>query len=127
MRDFRREGVAIVIESGELVHTICDFLNTFGYQTISARTHALAAERALQHHQIALLAAAVPAPDESRAGIFLEEASKRSRHIAVVLMLSDPLEQSVGAPESAVKIVKPFGYETLIEAIELSEFRALNN
>ena len=42
----------------------------------------------------------------------------------MVLMLSDPLEQSPGAPDTAVKIVKPFGYETLIEAIELSEIRA---
>lgn len=127
MRNFRRKGVAIVIESGELVHTICDFLKSFGYDAISAPTHELAAARALQHPTIALLAAAVPAPDESRAGIYLEEASKRNRHIAVVLMLSDPLEQSPGAPESAVKIVKPFGYETLIEAIELSEIRAQNN
>lgn len=127
MGNFRRKGVAIVIESGELAQTICDFLESFGYETISAPTHALAAERALQHDQIALLAAAVPAPDESRAGIYLEEAAKRNRHIAVVLMLSDPLEQSPGAPERAVKIVKPFGHETLIEAIELSEIRALNN
>jgi DNA-binding response OmpR family regulator len=127
VRNFRRKGVAIVIESGELVHTICDFLNSFGYETISAPTHALAAERALQHHQIALLASAVPAPDESMAGIYLEEASKRHSHIAVVLMLSDPLEQSPGMPACAVKIVKPFGYETLIEAIELSELRALKN
>lgn len=123
-RDFRRKGVAIVIEAGDLVQTICDFLQSFGYQPISAPTHALAAERALLHDEISLLAAAVPAPDESRAGIYLEEAAKRNDCIAVVLMLSDPLEQSPGAPERAVKIVKPFGQETLIEAIELSEARA---
>lgn len=127
MRDFRRKGVAIVIESGVLLDTICDFLTNFGYEAISAPTHALAAERALQRHQIALLAAAVPAPDENRAGIYLKEALSRNRHVAVVLMLSDPLEQSPGAPASAVKIVKPFGYETLIEAIELAETRAMNN
>lgn len=123
-RDFRRKGVAIVIEAGELVQTICDFLQSFGYQTISAPTHALAAERAMEHEKVSLLAAAVPAPDESRAGIYLEEAAKRSSGIAVVLMLSDPLEQSPGAPERAVKIIKPFGQETLIEAIELAETRA---
>ena len=33
--EFRRKGVAIVIEAGELVHTICDFLQSFGYETIS--------------------------------------------------------------------------------------------
>lgn len=123
-RDFRRKGVAIVIESGDLVLTLCDFLESFGYQPISAPTHALAAERALAHHEIALLVAAVPAPDESRAGIYLEEAAKRNLSIAVVLMLSDPLEQSPGAPERAVRIVKPFGQETFIEAIEMSELRA---
>lgn len=122
-REFRRKGVAIVIETGDLVQTICDFLQSFGYLPISAPTHALAAERALDHDEISLLVAAVPAPDESRAGIYLEEAAKRSQSIAVVLMLSDPLEQSPGAPERAVKIVKPFGQDTFIEAIELSELR----
>lgn len=123
-RGFRRKGVAIVIETGELAQILCDFLQSFGYQTISAPTHALAAERALEHDKVALLAAAVPAPDESRAGIYLEEAAKRNTGIAVVLMLSDPLEQSPGAPARAVKIVKPFGRQTLIDAIELSEARA---
>lgn len=122
-RDFRRKGVAIVIETGDLVQTICDFLRSFGYQPISAPTHALAAERALAHHEVSLLVAAVPAPDESRAGIYLEEAAKRNESIAVVLMLNDTLEQSLGAPERAVKIVKPFGQGTFIEAIELSELR----
>jgi hypothetical protein len=123
-RDFRRKGVAIVIETGDLVQTLCDFLLSFGYQPISAPNHALAAERALAHDKVSLLVAAVPAPDESLAGIYLEDAAKRHQSIAVVLMLSDPLEQSPGAPERAVKIVKPFGKETFIEAIELSEIRA---
>lgn len=123
-RDFRRKGVAIVIETGDLVQTLCDFLQSFGYQPISAPTHALAAERALAHDEVALLVAAVPAPDESRAGIYLEEAALRNEFIAVVLMLNDPLEQSPGAPERSVKIVKPFGQERFIEAIKLSELRA---
>lgn len=123
-RHFLRKGVAVVIETGELVHTLCELLEGFGYQAISAPTHALAAERALAHHEISLLAAAVPAPDESRAGIYLEEAAKRSEHIAVVLMLNDSLEQSPGVPDRAVKIIKPFGRQALIEAIELSEMRA---
>lgn len=124
--EFRRKGVAIVIETGDLVQTICDFLRSFGYEPISAPTHALAAERALFHHAISLLVASVPAPDESRAGIYIEEAAKRHSAIAVVLMLSDPLEQSPGAPDRAVKIVKPFGRGTFIEAIELSELRAVS-
>lgn len=127
MTDFRRRGVAIVIEAGELVQVICELLESFGYQTISATTHALAAERALAHDEISLLAACVPAPDESRSGIYLEEAATRNAHMAVVLMLSDPLEQSLDAPPCAVRIVKPFGRKTLVEAIELAETRAANN
>ncbi|WP_426699821.1 hypothetical protein ACPPVV_10425 [Rhodanobacter sp. Col0626] len=127
MSDFRRRGVAIVIEAGELVHVLCELLEGFGYQVIPAATHALAAERALAHDEIALLAACVPAPDESRAGIYLEEAATRNAHMAVVLMLSDPLEQSPSAPPCAVKIVKPFGRKTLVEAIELAEARAASN
>ena len=123
-RDFRRKGVAIVIETGDLVQTLCDFLRSFGYQAISAPTHALAAVRALAHDAVSLLVAAVPTPDESLAGIYLEQAAMRHKSIAVVLMHSDPLEQSPGAPERAVKIVKPFGQETFIEAIQLSELRA---
>ena len=123
-RDFQRKGVAIVIEAGDLVLTLCDFLRSFGYQPVSAPTHALAAERALAHDEFALLVAAVPAPDESRAGIYLEEAAMRNQSIAVVLMLSDTLELSPGAPQRAVKIVKPFGQEAFIEAIEMSELRA---
>lgn len=122
-REFRRKGVAIVIETGDLVQTICDFLRSFGYQPISAPTHALAAQRALDHDEIRLLVAAVPAPDESRAGIYLEEAAKRNASIAVVLMLNDTLEQSPGAPDRAVTIIKPFGQHAFIEAIELSELR----
>jgi hypothetical protein len=122
--DFHRHGVAIIIESGELVHTLCDLLESFGYQAISAPAHALAAERALAHDRIELLVACVPAPDESRAGIYLEEAAKTNPHLAVVLMLSDPLEQSPDAPARAVKIVKPFGRKILVGAIELAETRA---
>ncbi len=123
--DFLRHGVAIVIESGDLARTLCDLLESFGYQAISAPTHALAAERAIAHTSIELLAACVPAPDESRAGIYLEEAAKLNPHLAVVLMLSDPLEQSPGAPARAVKIKKPFGRKALIEAIQLAEARAV--
>lgn len=121
---FRRKGVAIVIETGDLVLTICDFLQSFGYRPVSAPTHALAAKRALDHDEVTLLVAAVPAPDESRAGIYMEEAATRNVGIGVVLMLNDSMEQSPGAPARAVKIVKPFGRESFIEAIELSELRA---
>ncbi len=124
MADFHRHGVAIIIESGELVHTLSDLLESIGYRPISAPTHALAAERALEHEKIELLLACVPAPDESRAGIYLEEAAKSNPHLAVVLMLSDPLEQSPDAPARAVRIVKPFGRKILVGAIELAETRA---
>ncbi len=124
MGNFRRNGIAIVIESGELAHVLCELLESFGYHAISAPTHALAAERALAHHEIALLATCVPAPDESQSGIYLAEASTRNAHMAVVLMLNDPREQSPDAPDCAVRIVKPFGQQTLIEAIELAEAKA---
>lgn len=124
MSEFQRQGFAVVIEVGELAQLLCDTLHSFGYRTLSAPTHALAAERALAYQAIDLLAACVPAPDETRAGIYLEEAAMRNRHMAVLLMLSDPLEQSLDAPDRAVKIVKPFGHKTLIAAIEAAEARA---
>jgi hypothetical protein len=124
MGDFHRRGVAIIIEAGELVHMLCEFLESFGYQSVAAPSHAEAARRAQAYDHIALLAACVPAPDESRAGIYLEEASSHNPHLAVVLMLSDPLEQSPGAPARAVKLVKPFGRSALIEAIEKAESKA---
>ncbi len=127
MGDFHRQGVAIVIETGELVRVLCETLENFGYEAISAPTHAQAAERAREHETIALLAACVPAPDESRAGIYLEEASSRNALLAVVLMLSDPLEQSGGAPARAVELVKPFGRQALIQAIEHAEIKAVNS
>ena len=127
MGDFLRHGVAIVIDSGDVVQTLCDLLESFGYRAISAPTHALAAERVLAHNSIALLAACVPAPDESRARIYLEEAAKLNSRLAVVLMLNDPLEQSPGAPARAVEIKKPFGRKALIEAIQLAEARAAEN
>lgn len=124
MSDFQRQGVAVVIEVGELAQMLCDTLQSFGYRTVSAPTHALAAERALAHERIDLLAACVPAPDESHAGIYLEEAARRNVHMAVLLMLADPLEPSPDAPDRAVKIIKPFGHRTLIAAIELAETKA---
>lgn len=124
MSDFRRQGIAVVIEAGELAEMLCETLNSFGYRTFSAPTHALAAERARGCEQVDLLAACVPAPDESRAGIYLEEAAKRNANMAVLLMLADPLEASPEAPDCAVKIVKPFGHKTLIAAIELAESKA---
>jgi hypothetical protein len=122
--DFQRQGFAVVIEVGDMVQMLCDTLNSFGYHAISAPTHAKAAERALAYDRIDLLVACVPAPDESRAGIYLEEASRRNSHMAVLLMLADPLEQPTGAPERAVRIVKPFGHKTLIAAIEMAEEKA---
>lgn len=124
MGDFHRHGVAIVIETGELVQVLCETLESFGYHAIPASSHAHAAEHALAHEKIALLAACVPAPDESRAGIYLAEASLRDVHLPVVLMLSDPLEQSHGAPARAVKLVKPFDRQALTQAIELAEAKA---
>lgn len=124
MSNFQRQGIAVVIEAGELAQMLCDTLQSFGYTVLTAPNHALAAERALAHHQIALLAACVPAPDESRSGIYLDEAAARNAHMAVVLMLADPLEQSLDAPACAVKIVKPFGHKTLVAAIELAEAKA---
>lgn len=127
MGDFHRQGIAIVIEAGELVDMLCEFLESFGYKAIPAPSHAHAAERALAHQKIALLATCVPAPDESLAGIYLEEAFSRNPQLPVVLMLSDPQEQSANAPANAVKLTKPFGRQALIQAIERAEAKAASD
>lgn len=125
MDKFRREGIAVVIEvRKDLADTVCDFLTSYGYRAISAPTHAKAAERAIEHHEVALLAASVPAPDESRAGIYLEEAARKNPGMAVVLMLSDPLEVAEDVPRQSIRIVKPFDREELIAAITSSEAMA---
>ncbi|MEO7067752.1 MAG: hypothetical protein ABI114_12635 [Rhodanobacter sp.] len=122
MDTFRRDGIAVVIEPRkDLADTVCDFLTTYGYRAISAPTHAEAAKRAIEHHQVTLLAASVPAPDESRTGIYLEEAARKNPGMAVVLMLSDPLEVEDDAPQQSIRIVKPFDREELIIAITSSE------
>lgn len=122
MDTFRREGIAVVIEPrADLASTVCDFLTTYGYRAISAPTHAEAAKRAIEHHEVALLAASVPAPDESRAGIYLEEAARKNPGMTVVLMLSDPHQVANDAPAQSIRIVKPFDRETLIAAIKSSE------
>lgn len=122
MDTFRRDGIAVVIEPRkDLADAVCDFLTNYGYRAISAPTHAEAAKRAVEHHQVALLAASVPAPDESRAGIYLEEAARKNPGMAVVLMLSDPLEVAEDAPQQSIRIVKPFDQEELIVAITSSE------
>lgn len=125
MHTFRRHGIAVVIEvRPDLAETVCDFLTSYGYLAISAPTHAEAAKRAVEHHQVALLAASVPAPDENRAGIYLDEAARKNPGMAVVLMLSDPLEVADDAPAQSIRIVKPFGREELIAAITSSEAKA---
>ena len=125
MHTFRRNGIAVVIEvRQDLAETVCDFLTSYGYQAISAPTHAEAAKRAVEHHHVALLAASVPAPDEGRAGIYLDEAARKNPGMAVVLMLSDPLEVADDAPAQSIRIVKPFGREELIAAITSSEAMA---
>ncbi|WEN14284.1 hypothetical protein PY254_13695 [Rhodanobacter sp. AS-Z3] len=122
MDRFRRDGVAIVIEARkDLADTVCDFLSTYGYRAIAAPTHAEAAKRAVDHHEVALLAASVPAPDETRAGVYLEDAARKNPGMAVVLMLSDPLEVADDAPPQSIRIVKPFDREALIVAITSSE------
>lgn len=125
MERFTRTGTAVVIEPRvDLANAVCDLLRGFGYITISAPTHAEAAARAKLVAAVHLLAATVPAPDESRSGIYLEEATKNHPTMAIVLMLSDDLEKPKGEPPQAVKIVKPFGRKELIAAITLSETKA---
>lgn len=125
MERFTRTGTAIVIEPrADLADAVCDLLRGFGYEPISAPTHAEAAERAALVSSVHLLAATVPAPDESRSGIYLKEALKKNPQMAIVLMLSDHLEKPEGEPPHAAKIVKPFGREELAEAIRLSEKKA---
>ena len=119
---FKREGVAVVIEHrGNLAETVCDFLTSYGYLAIATSTHAEAARCAVELHDVTLLAASVPAPDEDRAGIYLADALRRNPRMAVVLMLSDPLEEADDAPDQSVRIVKPFSREALVGAIMASE------
>jgi len=94
-----------------------------GYLPISAPTHAKAAEQAAAYRSIALLAATVPAPDEDRAGIYLEEAAKLNPWLAVVLMLCDTSENTDNSPKQAVCVLKPFGREVLERAILQSEWK----
>jgi DNA-binding response OmpR family regulator len=126
MDTFQRAGIAVVIEfRKDLADTVCDLLTSYGYLSIAAPTHAEAAQRAVDHHKVTLLAASVPAPDENRAGIYLAEASRKNPGMAVVLMLSDPLEAAEDAPQQSIRIVKPFSREELIVAITASEALAL--
>lgn len=125
MERFIRTGTAIVIEPrADLADAVCDLLSGFGYEPISAPTHAEAAARAKLAGVVQLLTATVPAPDESRSGIYLREAMEKNPRMAIVLMLSDPLEQPEDEPEQAEKVVKPFGREALAAAIQLSEIKA---
>ena len=128
MERFTRTGTAIVIEPrADLADSVCNLLRGFGYEAISAPTHAEAAARARQVAMVDLLAATVPAPDESRSGIYLKEALEKNPQMAIVLMLSDHLEKPEGEPPQAAKIVKPFGRETLAAAILLSEKKVLEH
>jgi hypothetical protein len=124
MERFKRTGTAIVIEPrADLAQAVCDLLSGFGYEPISAPTHAEAAARAELAGVVQLLTATVPAPDEIRSGIYLREAMERNPRLAIVLMLSDHLEQPEDAPERSEKVVKPFGREALAAAIERSEIK----
>lgn len=126
MERFTRTGTAVVIEPrADLAGAVCDLLRGFGYQTISAPTHADAAARAKSAASIELLVATVPAPDESRSKVYLKGAVERNARMAIVLMLSDHLEKPEGEPGQAAKIVKPFGRDELASSIRRSEEKAL--
>ena len=128
MERLKRTGTAIVIEPrADLADSVCDLLRGFGYEPVSAPTHAEAALRAKLVPLVQLLAATVPAPDESRSGIYLKEALEKNPRMAIVLMLSDELEKSQDEPAHSVKIVKPFGREELAAAIGLSERKAVEH
>ncbi|NYE30065.1 hypothetical protein HDE78_003033 [Rhodanobacter sp. K2T2] len=125
---FRRDGVAIIIEPDpDLASALCDLLIQMGYLPISAPTHAKAAEQAALYNSIALLAACVPAPDESRAGIYLEQAVILNPLLAIVLMLCDTSETPDNAPKQAVRVLKPFGRDALERAILESERKVRHN
>ncbi|HET6432194.1 hypothetical protein [Dyella sp.] len=122
MPGLRRNGVAVVIEpQQDLAGALHDMLAGFGYHCVAAATHAGAARLAADFAQIHLLAACVPAPDESQAGIYLEDAAKRSPHMAVVLMLNDPLEVAPRAPAHSVRLSKPFSRESFTRALLAAE------
>lgn len=119
---------AIIIEpEKDLADSLCDFLTSLGYVPHSVHTHSAGASYAATLDKVHLLAACVPAPDEDRAGIYLEEAAKKNHLMAVVLMLNDTLEKTDGSPRQAVSIVKPFDRATFIEAIRASEAKCRNN
>jgi DNA-binding response OmpR family regulator len=114
-----RSPLAVVIEPrADLAQTVAEVLRARGFEAIAASTHAGAAAAVAAMAKVDFLAAAVPAPGESHAGAYLEEARGKNPGLAVVIMLSDPNESVDDAPANAARVVKPFSLEELRAAIE---------
>lgn len=110
---------AIVIEpKSMLADMVADALRRRGYEVVTATTHVGGAEKALAHGKVDLAIAAVPAPGEDRTGAYLLEARKANSRMRLVVMLSDPLESTDGAPPDCVKLVKPFSVAELEAAVD---------
>ena len=110
---------AIVIEPKPmLADMVADTLRRRGYEVATATTHVGGAEKASARGKVDLALAAVPAPGEDRTGAYLLEARKLNSHLVMVIMLSDPLESTAGAPPDCVKLVKPFSIAELEAAVD---------
>jgi CheY-like chemotaxis protein len=111
--------LAVVIEpSVSLADTLLESLEQRGYEVLAAGTHSGAAQHVIERDRVDVLIAAVPAPGEDRSGAYLADALLKNPGMAVVVMLSDPTEVAEDAPESAVRLLKPFDRSQLDEALD---------
>lgn len=115
---------AVVIEpDSDLADTVADVLRRRGYEVATAATHVGGADKAKQHGWVDAAVAAVPAPGEDHDGAYLEEAREVNPGMCMVVMLSDPLASTAGAPQDAVQLVKPFSAAELERAVLVAEAR----
>lgn len=112
------QTLAVVIEPHPpLADAVADVLRVKGLDVLIAATHIGAADLVIEREEVHFLAAAVPAAGEDRAGAYLAEARRKNPGLAVLVMLSDPTEDTAGAPGTAVTILKPFSRSELDRAI----------
>lgn len=110
--------LAVIIEPrSPLAGTLAEALHARGFEVVVASTHAGAASLVASQAKVDFLIAAVPAPGESHAGAYLDEARKKNPELAVVIMLSDPHENIDDAPPGAIRLIKPFDRAQLESAI----------
>lgn len=111
--------IAIVVEPrATLADTVADALRSRGFEVLVAATHVGGAQSALDHAQVDVLIAAVPAPGEDRTGAYLAHARALNPSLRTIVMLSDPAEDAPEAPQDAQRLIKPFTVIELEEALD---------